>query len=142
MRQLGRLVGVFKKDGWFSIGIGNRLTATLAGREYDLLRWKVLTHDAFNLSRHLGNVSILAKKTAKIAAHSRYGVGPASGVKVEQWFFLHRIHMPGDCASVNQALQPPALIFTYAADSPLLVFDHTAVRTEMALNSLFFQLLI
>jgi hypothetical protein len=107
-----------------------------------LLRWKVLTHDAFNLSRHLGNVSILAKKTAKIAAHSRYGVGPTSGVKVEQWFFLHRIHMPGDCASVNQALQPSALIFTYAADSPLLVFDRTAVRTEMALNSLFFQLLI
>jgi hypothetical protein len=57
---------------------------------------------------------------------------------MEQWFFLHRIHMPGDCTSVNQALQLPALIFTHATDSPLLVFDNTAVRTEMALHSLFF----
>jgi hypothetical protein len=102
----------------------------------------LLTHDTLRLSRHLGNVSILAKKTAKIAAYSRYGVCPASGLKVEQWFFLHWIHMPGDCASVNQTLQPAILIFAYAADSPLLVFDNTAVRTEMALNSLFFQLLI
>jgi len=99
-----RLIGILKKDGRFSISIGNRSAVTLAGGYHYLFGGKLLTHDPFILSGHLGNVSVLAEEATKVATNSGYGVCATSRLEVEQWLLLHRVHVPGYCPTVYQAL--------------------------------------
>jgi hypothetical protein len=75
------------------------------------------------VGRHLGDIGILAKLAAKVAAHGGHGIGKRSGQKVIEGFFFNRIDMLRNQFPIYQRFQTAALVFPYTANSPPPLFD-------------------
>ena len=116
--QLGCLVSVFKKDGWFSVGIGNGAAVTSRAASTTCSGGNSSPTISLISPGDLRDVGVLAEETVEITACCCYGIGSAAWLKVEQGFFLHWINVSGNCPSVNQGPQTAGLVLAYSTDAP------------------------
>ena len=133
--QAGRVVGVLEEDSWLSVSIGNAAAASPLRGGDDLLRAGLLTYDKMPLADHLGDLPVLAPAAAKVAARRGDGVGGRARIEVQQRLLLHRVHVLGDSAPVDQRVERTAPVLPHQADTPLPVGDHTAVSAQGATHA-------
>ena len=82
------------------------------------------------VTRHLGDIRILAEETPEITSYGGNGIGAGPGKKVEQGFFFNGISVGSDNPIVNEAYKRAGTIFPDATDTLIAVFDQTAVIAE------------
>ncbi len=70
MSQLGRIVGIFKKDNGFVVGIGDRFASALQGKFNDAFRRELFAEDLVVVFLGvLGDVKVLAKFAGEVASY-------------------------------------------------------------------------
>src|SRR5512133_46150 len=134
MSQTGGVVGEFKEDGRFGVGIGNGAAIAVYGTPHDLLRCQYRTVNRF-MAIDLGNSVVLAVAAMEVAAHGGDGIGAAARHDMEQRLFLDRIDMLGTELPVDQAVEGAPAIFADGANAPSTITDQTFESAQAASNA-------
>ncbi len=136
--QAGGVIGKFKIDGRFRVGIGDTFTARLFCLGNDL-PWRrgPTPYQTGPVCGHLGNVGVLTEVAFEITPDRGNRIRPASRAEMKKRLFLNRVDVPCDELAVNHCMQDPRPVFPHMAKALFIRFDDAPVAAQTAPDSLF-----
>jgi hypothetical protein len=94
------------------------------------------------IPRPLGDLPVLAKTAAQVAAHRGNGIGKRSGMKMEQRLFFDGINFPGNHFVINQGIQLSLMIVTDATGASCPVWYVAVMGAQRTPDLILLQRLV
>jgi hypothetical protein len=124
---------VFAPDGGFVVGEGDGIATVLEGEERDLFGRDVAGIDLILMG--FGNVPILAKETAHVAARRAHAKDFCAGKEMVERLFFDGINLKGGWGSVAQAEEFAVLVDADETKTGLAGADVAVAGAEIAVDA-------